>query len=263
MCHARSTAPQPPLAVRQDQRHTSGPESVPYLAFEAKDSNVHSRDQMPHVVIATDIFGISPFYRHLAALLAEQGYRVLVPDMFHRVGEARDSSREAAFERRALLDDNRAVADLEQIIDETGNGTRRFGILGFCIGGSFALLTAVTRPQQVTVTYYGFPRGAPGATKPTREPLDVANQITGPVLGFWGRKDYIDAGEVDQLEAALARSPGEHHVLWYEQAGHSFLAGLTENEHDSAEAATDSWRRTLTFFDSHLRSPTSACTCAL
>ena len=258
MCHAHSAAPQPPAAVRQDQRHTSGSDPVPYLVFEAKDAKGNSGDEMPQVVIATDIFGVSPFYRHLAALLAEQGYRVLVPDMFHRVGEARDSSREAAFERRALLDDNRAVADLEQVIEEIGNDTRRFGMLGFCIGGSFALLTAAARPQQVTVTYYGFPRGAPGATAPTVEPLDVADRIAGPVLGFWGRKDYIDAGEVDLLEAELARSPGEHQVLWYEQAGHSFLAGLTEEGHDSAEAAADSWRRTLAFLDSHLRLPTSA-----
>lgn len=258
MCHGRSAAPRPPPAVRQDPHHTSGFDPIPYLVFEVEDGRANGGGEVPQVILATDIFGVSPFYRHLAALLAEQGYRVVVPDMFHRVGEARDSSREAAFARRALLDDGQAVADLERVIEEIGGDTRRFGMLGFCIGGSFALLTAATRPQQVTVSYYGFPRGAPGGTAPTTEPLDVADRIAGPVLGFWGRKDYIDAGEVDLLEAALARSPGEHEVIWYEQAGHSFLAGLTEEGHDSAEAAADSWRVALDFLGSHLWSLTSA-----
>lgn len=258
MCHVDSEVPRSPHGVRQSQHTTSSADPVPYLVFETEDDSASGAAGWPQVVIATDIFGVSPFYRHVAALLAEQGYRVVVPDMFHRVGEARDASRDAAFERRALLDDAQTVADLERVIEEIGGATGRFGMLGFCIGGSFALLTAAERPQQVTVTYYGFPHGAPGATAPTTEPLEIADRIAGPVLGFWGRKDYIDADEVDQLEAALSRGPGDHAVIWYEQAGHSFLSGLTEEGHDSAEAAADSWRRTLDFLGSNLGSLTAA-----
>jgi carboxymethylenebutenolidase len=259
MCHVRSTAPEPSSAVRQDWRRTSGADPVPYLVLEAGvDGADDGGDDRPQVVIATDIYGINPFYRHLAVLLAEQGYRAVVPDLFHRVGEARDSSREAAFERRALLDDVQAVADLEKVIEEIGGRARRFGMLGFCLGGTFALLTGATRQEQVTVTYYAFPRGVPGAKVPTVEPLDVADRITGPVLGFWGRQDYIDSDEVDLLEAALGRSPANHEVVWYERAGHSFLAGLTEEGHDSAEAAADSWRRTLDFLRGHLGAPVAA-----
>lgn len=253
MCHARSSAPEPASDVRQYWAYTAGPDPVPYLVFETALPGVDGGDDRPRVVIATDIYGVSPFYRHVSALLAERGYRVVVPDLFHRVGEARDSSREAAFERRVLLDDGRAVADLEQVLNEVGGATQRFGVIGFCIGGSFALLTAATRPEQVTVTYYAFPRGAPRAKAPTTEPIEVAHRISGPVLGFWGRQDYIDAAEVDLLEAALGRSPGGHQVVWYDRAGHSFLAGLTEEGHDSAEAAAESWRRTLDFLDRHLR----------
>lgn len=252
MCHVHSAAPRPPSSVRQDLRRTCGTDPVPYLVFEPDTGSAGGGGEPPQIVIASDIFGINPFYRYLAGLLAEQGYRTVVPDLFHRVGEARDSSREAAYERRALLDDVQAVDDLGKVLDEIGGATGRFGMLGFCLGGTFALLTAASRPNQATVTYYAFPKGVAGAKVPTDEPIEVAARTTGPVLGFWGRQDYIDPNEVDLLEAALERAPGEHEVVWYERAGHSFLAGLAEKGHESAEAAADSWHRTLHFFRGHL-----------
>lgn len=251
MCHVHSTAPRPELTVRQERRRTAGTDPVPYLVFEP-DTVRAGGVEAPQIVIASDIFGVNPFYRYLAGLLAEHGYRTVVPDLFHRVGEAGDSSREAAFARRALLDDVQAVGDLGKVIDEIGGGTGRFGMLGFCLGGTFALLAASSRPNQATVTYYAFPRGVAGAKVPTDQPIAVAARIPGPVLAFWGRQDYIDPDEVDLLEAALERAPGEHEVVWYERAGHSFLAGLSEKGHESAEAAADSWHRTLHFFHGHL-----------
>ncbi|MEU8949376.1 dienelactone hydrolase family protein [Streptomyces sp. NPDC048489] len=258
MCHVHSTAPLPPSPVRRDERRTSGADPVPYLVFEPDTDRPGEGAEPPRIVIASDIFGVNPFYRYLAGLLAEQGYRVIVPDLFHRVGEARDAGRDAAFERRALLDDVRAVGDLGRVIDEIGGASGRFGMLGFCLGGTFALLTAAGRPNQATVTYYAFPKGVAGARIPTDEPIEVAARTAGPVLAFWGRQDYIDPGEVDLLDAALERAPGEHEVVWYERAGHSFLAGLSHQEHDSADAAADSWQRTLGFFGKHLGASVTA-----
>jgi carboxymethylenebutenolidase len=100
--------------------------------------------------------------------------------------------------------------------------------------------------------FYAFPKGSPGAKVPVTEPMQVAGSIAGPVLGHWGRQDYIDEGEVEQLAKLLADAPGRTEVRWYPDAGHSFLAGLTENDHVSATAAEESWRRTLDFFGSHL-----------
>jgi carboxymethylenebutenolidase len=252
MCHNESTAPEPGLEVRET-RHELGDVSIPTVIFEP----AHLRsDELPVVVMATDIYGINDFYRYLGARIARTGYRVAVPDLFHRIGPAADGSRDAALDRRRLLDDVQAVADLEAVIgslnaDRVSPAGISYALIGFCLGGSLALLTASAHPEQATITYYAFPRGAPGARVSAAEPLSVAAAIHGPVLAFWGRRDYIDPREVAELQVVLDVAPGESEVVWYERAGHSFLAGLT-TQSDESEAAEDSWRRSMSFLARHL-----------
>jgi carboxymethylenebutenolidase len=253
MCHLDSVAPPVPDGVLEHPEQTNGPDPIPYVRIESANA-----DTAATIVLITDIFGINPFYRHLGALLATQGYRVIIPDVFHRVGPPTDSSRDAALSRRRLLDDTLAVDDLERILEHTAGEKRAFGVLGFCIGGSFALLTAATHPNQATVTYYAFPKGTPGAKVPVTEPLQIADTISGPVLAHWGREDYIDTDEIDQLTTALAKAPGTADVRWYEHAGHSFLAGLTDPDHEATEAAADSWNRTVRFFQEYLGGPSAS-----
>jgi carboxymethylenebutenolidase len=249
MCHLDSAAPPVPDGVGEYPGRTSGPDPVPYLRVESAGAGLTPAT----IVLITDIFGINPFYRHLAGALAGHGYRVIIPDVFHRVGPPADASRDAALARRRLLDDQLATGDIQRVLDQVTTGEHQYGVLGFCIGGSFALLTAAARPQQVTVTYYAFPKGAPGAGRPATEPLQVAGTIAGPVLAHWGRQDYIDAAEITQLAKALAAAPGPAEVRWYDPAGHAFLAGLTDPGHEAAAAAADSWERTVRFFRDHLR----------
>ncbi|HEY1824173.1 MAG TPA: dienelactone hydrolase family protein [Trebonia sp.] len=255
MCHNHSPAPDRNTSVACHSHTTSGSEKVPYLAFESGQSLAGGGPGRPQVILATDIFGIGAFYRHVAELLALEGYRVAVPDLFHRVGPPRDDSRAAALDRRRLLDDRQARADFEAVVDEvTGTtGARRepFGVIGFCLGGTLALLSASARPGQATLTWYAFPRGAPGAMVPDVPPIEVAHKINGPVLAFWGREDYIDHEQVDELRTSLAAGHSVHEIVWYDHAGHGFLSGLTERGANTP-AAQDSWRRGVSFLAAHV-----------
>jgi carboxymethylenebutenolidase len=254
MCHNHSTAPDRDSSINCVGHRTSGVDGVPYLIFDSEQHNGEGGGSRPLLVLATDIFGISAFYLHLSELLAREGYRVAVPDLFHRVGPPRDDSRDAALERRRLLDDRQTYADFESVIDEvTGTDGESYGVIGFCLGGSLALLSASARPEQATLTWYAFPRGAPGARVPGVLPIEVADRIEGPVLAFWGREDYIDHHEVDELGAVLDAGNSTHEIVWYDGAGHSFLSGLTEPG-TSTPAAQDSWRRGLDFLATHVGS---------
>ena len=241
VCHQNTRAPSP---SRRRNREWAGADRVPFTVFDPPPGGAG-----PWAIVATDIFGVTPFYEHIGSLIAEAGYRVAIPDLFHRVGPARDGSREAALERRAQLDDRQALTDLEAVLEAVavpGPHGGRYAMVGFCLGGTLALLTAAAHPEQATVTYYAFPRGAPNPRVRAPAPIDVAASIQGPVLAYWGREDYIDAGEVELLARALSQGTAPHRIVWYDGAGHSFLSGLTEPGPNSA-AASDSWHSTIAF----------------
>jgi carboxymethylenebutenolidase len=219
MCHNHSPAPGPNADLVRRRRTTIGSDPVPYEVVEPA-----ANSGGPWIVLVTDIYGVNVFYRYLAEHLAAAGYRVATPDLFHRVGPARDDTRDAAIERRGRLDDQQALEDLGQVIDEA------------IVPGSDA-----GRPCF----------GAVGAAVSAAHPIDVAGRIAGPVLAFWGREDYIDEAEVDELERALDGAPGDAEIEWFEGAGHAFLGGLTEERADS-EAARTAWARTLEFFSKQL-----------
>lgn len=240
MCHQKTSAPAVPDGVENTWHAT--PSGVPLLCCS---SNNNGNGDGLTVVIATDIYGITPFYRYLAAVLADAGHRVVVPDLFHRIGSARDGSREAAFERRRHLDDAQALNDLREAVD-TCRGQGPYAVIGFCLGGTLALLCAAEQPDQATVTFYAFPKSLPAPTTPLATPVDMAERIRGPVLAFWGRNDYIDPTDIAELEARLRHAPAPAEVHIYDNAGHSFLAGLAEDTAETA-AAQDAWQRTVRF----------------
>jgi carboxymethylenebutenolidase len=211
------------------------------------------------VLVVPDIYGRSPFYEDLAGRLALAGFTALLPEYFFREGALPERTREAALERRTRLDDARTVVDLSRAIDWLKlqpNAAGRVGTVGFCIGGSLVLLLAAERDDVATVCYYGFPAGGPlPGTAPT--PLDVADRIRGPILGFWGDQDTgVGMENVKQLAAALrARGVDFEHTI-YPGLGHGFMAASQlDPDHEAYKAACESWTRTIEFYRRHLEEP--------
>ena len=204
------------------------------------------------VLVVADIFGRSPFYEDLAGRLALAGFTALLPDYFFRQGRLAERTREAAMARREQLDQNQTLVDLSQAIDWLHLqpfAAGPIGTIGFCMGGTFVLDLAAERDDLATVCYYGFP-----AASGVPAPLDRAERISGPMLGFWGDQD-TGAGmdNVERLGALLKARGVEFEFVIYPGLGHGFMAasGL-DPAHEAYEPACQSWTRTIEFYRTHI-----------
>jgi carboxymethylenebutenolidase len=99
--------------------------------------------------------------------------------------------------------------------------TGRIGVIGYCMGGGFALLLAADREYAVASVNYGTaPKDAYTA--------DFLRRAC-PIVASYGGKDRALRGAANRLEQALSAAGVEHDVKEYPEAGHSFL-----NDHEGA-----------------------------
>ncbi len=211
----------------------------------------------PGILLLQEIFGISAYVERRAQDLADEGYVVLAPEIFWRLGVARvqegPGALEEALDLLQRLDWPAAVADGVRTLDtlrEHGAVSGPVGIVGFCFGGGLGFNVAALRTADALVSYYGSALPELLGVLPF-DPSDVTltvidpAHVTTPSLHHWGLADtFIDRPVVEQICALLDAQP---HVVveTYEGGGHAF-DNADFMFHD-ADLATRAWQRTLAF----------------
>jgi dienelactone hydrolase len=214
------------------------------------------------VVLLPAIAGVNPYIAEVAQQLAAQAYSVVVIDYFSRDGEVPDlSTPERIGAAVAALDDRRVLRDVAAVMDwltRAGIDRRHIGLLGFCIGGTYALL-ACEAPQApaCAVAYYGqLAYDEKTAFKP-RDPVEAAAQLRAPVLGHFGTRDrLIGVAEIAEFSARLWPTGLAHEIHTYTGAPHAFDEWFRPQVYRPV-ASAQAWERTLTFLDWHLRQRTA------
>lgn len=209
----------------------------------------------PGVVVMFEAFGLDVEVRAHADRLAAMGYLALVPDLYSDGGARRCV---VATFRAMFTGEGRAVADMDAArlwLLGQPDCTGQVGVLGFCLGGSFALLGARRGFDAGAVNYAILPRD-----------LDAAVDGACPLVASYGGRDASLRGAAGRLEAALRRAGVVHDVLEYPAAGHSFLNEGANGPRllrpllrasgagPEPAAAAHAWARIEAFFATHLSS---------
>src|ERR1700685_2259948 len=165
----------------------------PMRAAYAAPSDSQKR---PGVIVIHEIFGLNDDIRRITGMVADLGYAALAPDLYDRGG-----ARLMCI-ARTLMTLNRGEGDAFKDLDsarkflqqQPGVDAARIGVIGFCMGGGFALMYAARAPLGVAATFYG-------------DVPKSSDQLRGvcPVLGGYGGQDRVFAGQGRRVQKAVLR----------------------------------------------------------
>lgn len=214
---------------------------------------------LPVVLVLSEIFGVHEYIADVARRLAHQGYLAIAPELFVRQGDAKAPVEIARLmaDVIAKVPDAQVMGDLDATVKwaaANGGNTQKLGVTGFCWGGRQVWLYTAHNPAvKAAVAWYGRLVGTPSELAP-RNPVDVAAQLHGPVLGLYGAADTgIPLDTIDKMKAALAASGNEaakaSTFVVYPDTPHAFHADYRPSYRK--EAAENGWKRALAWFQQH------------
>lgn len=200
----------------------------------------------PGVVLCQEIFGVNQAMREKADFLAEEGYTVLVPDLFWRVASnielgytAEDFQK--AFELYQQYDEDLGVEDIRDSLSflktlPECDPSVGLGLVGYCLGGKLAYLAACRIPELAcAVSYYGV-----GIEKS----LDELSNAKGHLVLHIAELDQFTPPSARQAILDTANGYSNVHAFVYEGVDHAFARPKSSHYHKAS--ARFAHQRTIT-----------------
>jgi len=150
----------------------------------------------PALIVIHEYWGLNDWVKEQAGKLADQGYVALAVDLYR--GRVADNP-DLAHELMRGLPQDRAINDLRAAFDFLASQANvkkdRIGAIGWCMGGGYALDTALAEPHlAATVIHYGHLATDPSELK----------KINAPILGLFGGQDHgITPDDVKKFQQAM------------------------------------------------------------
>jgi len=197
----------------------------------------------PGVVLIQEWWGLNDQIKGMADDLVEQGFRVLVPDLYR--GDVTLEQAEAQHKMEDLDFNDATDQDIRgavQYLKKTHSS--QVAVMGFCMGGILTMLSAIHLSEEIqaAISWYGVPPEEGG------DP----STISIPVQGHFGTADsFFPPKAVDALEEKLKAGDVDYDFYRYEGAEHAF-GNETGDSYDAA-AKDKAWARSLAFLNEHIQ----------
>ena len=236
----------------------------------------------PAIIVIHEIFGMVDHTKDVAYRFAQQGYVALAPHLFSRpslasvltpanIGETmrfnfslpRERMADAAFVQQELeklpegsrqtlqkvralmfgggLPRESLVKDLVRarhyLAAQNFVQADKIASVGFCFGGGMSINLACLTPLAACVVFYG----------DNPNPVDMVQNIAGPVLGIYGAEDQRINSHLDELVKSMAQYKKDFEMRIYPGAGHAFFNDTNPNTYRE-KAARQAWEQVLGFY---------------
>jgi len=192
------------------------------------------------VILVQEYWGINEHIRDLAGRFANEGYLCVAPDLY-RGRVAADKEEASALMQALRVEDG--METIHKAIDAATEAYQvdRFAIVGFCMGGTFALRAACEIPElKAAAPFYG--------DIPEEE---VLSKLKVPALFIAGERDaWINPAKVNGLKKTAKKYSLPVEVVSYD-ADHAFFNDTRPGVYN-AEAAADAWSRVQEHFKKYL-----------
>lgn len=201
----------------------------------------------PGVVVLHERWGLTAQIKAIAMSLAQEGYMVLIPNLYGRQGGMVTANTEVAdalvtrMKEAEVLQDINSCCEFMNTRDQIKKNVH--GVVGLGMGGSLAIRFACQRKRlRAAVAFYA----------KVTTPSTVLKDLVGPILYHRAGADpSVTSEDIALLEKASQESGKPVTIKTYDTAPHAFLDNSRKNAYH-LEASNAAWESTLAFLNAHL-----------
>jgi carboxymethylenebutenolidase len=202
----------------------------------------------PGIVLLHEWWGLNSQIKDLGARLACEGYGVIIPNLYARIGGMVTGNAEVAEALMGKINETLALQDINSCCEFMN--TREFikrnihGVVGFCMGGTLAIKFACQRKRlRAAVSYYGR----------MIQPETALKDIFCPVLYHYPEQDpWVSAQDIERFRRLADEYKKPLDVRTYPEAPHAF-SNESRPESYREGAAVEAWAATAVFLKQHLQ----------
>ena len=212
-------------------------------------------DPAPVVVVVHEIFGLTTWVRGVADQLAAEGFIAVAPDLLtgKRLPMPPDSlagapgGLDSAIAMISALDYGEVLRRI-RAAGAYGTGlpaaVERWGVVGFCWGGSMVFATATFSPELgAAVSFYG---------DVSRQGVSLAD-VRAPTLALLAENDARVNETMPYADSSYRAAGVRFEQVTFPGAGHGFLRAQDAHGGANRAAASEAWPRAVRWLRENLK----------